>query len=309
MAGLARNADALARLAEQAGLPEASRSAYWAQQLEAAQFDGGTLGNFSTNTGALHTLGHWTLQVPFRWMALGSRHFNAYHRAARAIARRQGRQFTLDMLRQVLTLAHISRHVAVEGGGLANLVIGDGYGAMTSLLLDAAPRRKIITVNLNQPLLADLGLIRLATPEAGIGLVTTREEMAAALADPAVRVIAVPADNAAAVAGAPLGVAINIVSMQEMTADAIAGYFRVMRANPAGRTAFYCCNKLEKPLGDGSASRFHDYPWRTADDVRVDAICQWSHLYYTKEFPFWHYRRGTHRIIWHRLALLQSDIT
>jgi hypothetical protein len=309
MAGLARNADALAHLAEQAALPEASRSAYWVRQLDTAQFDGGTLGNFSTHTDALHTLGHWALQVPFRWMARGSRHFGTYHRMARAIARRQGRQFTLDMLRQVLTLAHISRQVSVDGGGLTNLVIGDGYGAMASLLLEAAPNRKVITVNLNQPLLADLRLIRLAAPEAGIGLVTTQEEMTAALADHAVRVIAVPADNAAAVAGSPIGIAVNIVSMQEMTVEVIAEYFRVMRANPAGRTAFYCCNKLEKPLGDGNSSRFHDYPWRTTDEVRIDAICPWSHFYYSKEFPFWHYRRGAHRIIWHRLALLQSDVT
>jgi hypothetical protein len=307
MAGLARNADALARLAEQAKLTEASRSAYWAQQLESGQFDGGTLGNFSTKTGALHSLGHWALQLPFRWLAYGSRNFGVYHRIGRGIARRQGRQFTSDMLRQVLSLAHIRRRIAIEGAGPAHLVIGDGYGAMASLLLAAAPERKIITVNLNQPLLSDLRLIRLAAPEAGIALATTREEMSAALSDPAVRVVAVPADHAGAIAGTPLGVAVNIVSMQEMTAEAIAGYFRVMRSNPAGRTVFYCCNKLEKPLGDGNSSRFLDYPWRADDEVLIDGLCRWSHLYYSKEFPFWHYRRGAHRIIWHRLALLQSD--
>jgi hypothetical protein len=94
--------------------------------------------------------------------------------------------------------------------------------------------------------------------------------------------------------------------MQEMAADAIAGYFDILRANPAGRTAFYCCNKLEKPLGDGNVSRFRDYPWRAGDQVLFDAICPWAQLYYTKSPPFWHYRHGEHRIIWHRLALMQS---
>ena len=63
-----------------------------------------------------------------------------------------------------------------------------------------------------------------------------------------------------------MGLAINIVSMQEMDPPVIAEYFRILRGNRAPRTAFYCCNKLWKRLADGSEVRFQAYPWSPTDD-------------------------------------------
>jgi hypothetical protein len=126
--------------------------------------------------------------------------------------------------------------------------------------------------------------------------------MRAALADPAVRAVAVRADNVPILARAPIGLAVNIVSMQEMNPETIAAYFAVLRQNPAPETVFYCANKLTKTLPDGTVARFADYPWRADDTIRVDAVCPWAQWTYSRRPPFWHYRWGQGRVIWHRLA-------
>jgi hypothetical protein len=56
----------------------------------------------------------------------------------------------------VLSLAVIFHHADIETEGPSNLIIGDGYGVMTSLVLLASPLRKTIAVNLNRSLLLDL---------------------------------------------------------------------------------------------------------------------------------------------------------
>ena len=122
-----------------------------------------------------------------------------------------------------------------------------------------------------------------------------------ALAADGLGLIAVQADNAAVLAQAPLGLAVNMVSMQEMEPDTIAGYFQSLRVNKARETVFYCCNKLRKKT-DGGLD-FDDYPWRPDDRVLHDGICPWSMLSYTKWPPFWRRKSHSYRI-WHRLAVM-----
>jgi hypothetical protein len=177
------------------------------------------------------------------------------------------------------------------------------------LLALTATSRKVITVNLTKPLLLDVINIRRAVPEGAVALVETAQDVRTALDDPAIRFIAVQADNAAVLIHASIGLAINIVSMQEMDADVIKAYFRILRANPAMETVFYCANRLAKPLPDGTVARFADYPWRPDDSIMVDAICIWAQWTYSRRPPFWHHRWGKDRVIWHRLARLSKDWT
>ena len=87
----------------------------------------------------------------------------------------------------------------------------------------------------------------------------------------------------------------------------IDGYFWLLRGNKAERTAFYCCNKLYKKLADGTELKFSVYPWRPNDEILHDSISPWSQWYYDKIPPFWHYRKGKDRVIWHRLAYLETE--
>jgi hypothetical protein len=305
---------ALIALEAQANQAEAGQSAYWRQGVTTfdVKADGTIIGNsvlgmVSEKTGPLYRLAHWLLQAPFR--AMGARFGTLSDSLAigRLIAGRQNRAYTYDLLRHSLTLALIRHYVPLDAASDVSAVIGDGSGLMASHLLLAHPNRKVVSVNLTKPLLLDLVRIRQAVPGIGIALVADAAGLQAALSDPAIRSIAIQADNARLLALAPIGLAVNIVSMQEMDPAIVADYFHHLRQAPAAATAFYCCNKLWKRLSDGTEVEFSKYPWRDADRVLLDEACGWSQWVYSKRPPFWHYRKGGDRVIWHRLAWLDKD--
>lgn len=300
----------LVALERAANDPEAGQSGYW--QREVSTFDvtadgvmSGTnvLGMVSHKTGALHRVAHWLLQAPFRAMGRSFGGFNRLLRLGHLVAERQGRAFTTDILRQVLSLALVDHNAPPAADG-ATVVIGDGYGALTALNLLAYPGRKVIAVNLTKSLLLDLTSAQRVVPEAGLALARDRQELDRALADPQIRLIGVPADAAAALDGAAFDLAFNVVSMQEMTASVVAEYFRLLRSSSTPRVTFYCANRLHKRLYDGTETRFDAYPWSPGDEVLVDAPCVWSQWVYSARPPFYYYRRDRIRWVWHRLARL-----
>lgn len=307
------NHRALEYLEEKVGSSERSRSSYWdnGQTFFTVGADGtvinqSVLGNVSRKVGIFYNIAHWILQWPFRRMASHSHRYRELEKLGRTIASRQGRQFTNDLLRQVLSLDLVSGHVELEDSSSCNMVIGDGFGVLTSLLLMASPRKTIL-VNLTKPLLLDAVSIRKSVPEVNFVLVEDEDQMQAAFADPDVRLILLRADNALLAAAVPIALAFNIVSMQEMNPQVIADYFTILRQNPAEKTAFYCCNKLYKRLPDGTETYFMKYPWRDNDHILQESACLWSQWYYNKTPPFWHYRAGRKRVIWHRFAFLDKS--
>lgn len=310
--GATRDEAVLSELAAATGRPERGRSTYW--EIETAKFevsvdgriDGEVvLGNISRKTGPLYTAAHWILQWPFRRVGARYRSFSRCLRAARVVAARTGRQLTEDMIRQALGLALSLDLVEHDTAGRATAIIGDGFGVMTSLVLAVLPDRKVIVVNLVKSLLADMVFLRQAAPDAGMALVHDLDEMKQALDSPEISIIAVMADDARLLARAPIGLAINTHSMQEMTAPVIAEYFDLLRKAPAEKTAFYCCNKLVKRLPGGFENKFMEYPWRTTDGSLVDEEAPWSRITYSARPPFWRRRQGDP--IWHRLVWLEKE--
>ena len=85
-----------------------------------------------------------------------------------------------------------------------------------------------------------------------------------------------------------------------MNPDVIARYFGVLRSIPR-RVMFYCCNRVEKVLPDGTVVRFQDYPWSAQDAVQDDGLCPWTQQYYSWRAPFVHRFDGQVR---HRLVAL-----
>ena len=225
-------------------------------------------------------------------------------KVGRKIAKLQGRLFTHDMLRQVLTLALIHKHAHEFENPGSVLNIGDGYGFMSSLFLSAYPDRKVICVNLTKSLLVDAIFVLRGVPGVNLALVTNQEDLKKAIADSAITLVLVQADNVEILANTPISLATNLVSMQEMEMPVVNSYFEILRQNPASQTLFYCCNKLMKELPDGTVVRFEDYPWLPEDKMLCDAICPWSQWYYSRKPPFWHYRTGENRVIWQRLSIL-----
>ena len=311
---LLTNDKALEAQHKEAEAQETARSSYWEHEIQNVRVTAegrlqgrNVLGSVSTKTGMFYSAAHWVLQAPFRRMGRGFKDFPECQRLGRLVARRQGRQFTHDMIRQTLSLAVIRHHADIKSEGPSNLVIGDGYGVLTSLVMLASPLRKAIAVNLTRPLLLDLIYISKAVPDVRLALVTGPEGMAQALEHPEIRLIAVQADNAQVLENAPIGLAINVHSMQEMDPPVIASYFRILRANQAERTLFYCCNKVMKKFKDGPEIRFDGYPWHADDEILVDGISPWSQLFYSKTPPFWHRGGVGDWATRHRLAYLHRE--
>lgn len=291
---------------------EKSRSQYWDEELAKFSIDeNGTvsglnsMGTVSKKRTLAHMIAHWILLIPFRAMGWRFRGFGRHLRDGYEIAKRHGRLFTHDMLRQVLVISLIDHYLPLEKQAGCNLVIGDGYGVLTGLFLAATPKRKTIACNLRKSLLLDLLQVQKSSPDIGVVLATTTDELKAALADDTVSLIAVPADYAEIIKAAPVSVATNVHSMMEMDHAVIAAYFDILRENSAKQTAFYCANRLYKKLQGGTITRFMEYPWDPEDDVLHDGMSYWSQWNVNKAPPFLHYRFGKHRVVWHRLALLK----
>jgi hypothetical protein len=251
----------------------------------------------------IHRLAHRLLQRPFRKMGEGFAGFPEIARAAESVAGRLGRQFDLDVLRQALTLALLKDRGALEADPGPVLVIGDGFGTMTSLLLELFPERKAVFVNLTRTLMVDASCVRLARPGDRVCWPDAPEDYLAALADAGTRAVAVRADDCGFLRGGPIALALNIASMQEMDPVVVAEYFQVLRASRGPRTLLYCCNRLEKTLPDGTRVEFLKYPWRPEDKILVDGLCPWHQEWYRPFPPFYRPYDGP---IWHRLAELDK---
>ena len=302
--------DALNALDAAARETETARSSFWEEELKDFSFNAEgemsgliCIGSISRKTSRLHNAVNQVLQLPYRLVARKSRNSAACLRLANLVAARQERLFTQDILRQALSLAAIKDALDTDKLGGANLVIGDGYGVMTSLLKLANPEAVTITVNLTTPLLIDLYYARKALPGVKIVLPRSADEMNEALQNTDIGVIAIRADQADLIGQASIGLAVNNHSMQEMTNQVIKSYFDILRANGGETTAFYCCNRVTKTLYDGEDIIFADYPWRNDEEVLFDEICWWDKFEYQPRLPFWFRNPNLKR---HRLTILEK---
>ncbi|MBI3608068.1 MAG: hypothetical protein HY207_08885 [Nitrospirae bacterium] len=75
-----------------------------------------------------------------------------------------------------------------------------------------------------------------------------------------------------------------------------------MRAIASQRQlVFYCCNREEKTLPDGTVTCFAAYPWHEGDQILVDELCLWHQFYYVLRPLFFRPYDGPIR---HRLVTL-----
>lgn len=303
------NVDAISKLSERIGERETGISSHWRQHLEDFEYRRGefvgALGaeGHTPRKSTIHRLVHRALLTPLGRMGNGLPDFKQFHRIAMNVAERRDGRLDLGMMRQVLTLSLLTAKIPQEQMRLPIAVIGDGWGAMASLILSCVPTSKVVLVNITAMLLVDIVFIKKASPDVDVCLVHNLEEYREALANDSVRVIAICADDAEIIGHAPLGVAINIASMQEMDPPVISDYFTTLRSTPGPETFFYCCNRVDKTLPDGTIVRFGDYPWRSDDSVLIDELCPWHQYFLQIRPPFFRRYDGP---IWHRLAVMSK---
>jgi len=191
-------------------------------------------------------------------------------------------------------------------------VIGDGFASMSSLLLATKSAGCVVLVNLTKTLLVDLWYLRLwlGTEDfnARVNLVsdsTSLEKIKKEWDSQPEKglVIAFEARDEYLLKACPVDYAVNIVSMQEMDPLVTAEYFNDLRSIAESRKLFfYCCNREEKKMQDGTITRFEDYPWLAEDQILTEEGCPWHQFYYSKRPLFYH----PYPPIRHKLVVMAS---
>jgi hypothetical protein len=247
---------------------------------------------------------HKALQRKFRLMAQGFPEFARLDDIALNMVEKQIRAYDLDVLRQTITLAFLSHHLKLSQQHSVIAVIGDGFASMATLLLASKLAKYVILVNLNKTLLVDLIYFQKWANhhlDQDINLVTDVDDVQdVILAEKQGGVIALQASNHALLTHFPIDLVINIASMQEMDNNVIDAYFEDMRAISKTKALhFYCCNRKEKKLPDGTLTKIFEYPWCENDQILHDELCSWHQEYYSYRPPFYYPYDGP---IHHRLV-------
>ena len=188
---------------------------------------------------------------------------------------------TLDVFRQVCTLALIKRHLPSEilARRIQFLMIGDGYGVLSALAKSVYPNSTITLVDIGRTLSFQAYYCQRAFPEYSHQLAGSAGDLESA------DFVYCPAEQLEALEGCSFDVATNVVSMQEMNATAIDRYFGFLRRNLRLNNLFYCCNRESKTLMGGEVSNFSDFPWSVGDRHLIDALCPWHRYYFGRTRP------------------------
>ncbi|MFC2117193.1 putative sugar O-methyltransferase [Bacteroidota bacterium] len=265
-------------------------------------------GNSKSNI--LRRILHKQFQHKFRKLATNLPAFKKIDNSARKLLIKQNRSYDLDVLRQSLTLAYLKKIIPEKlNKSETACVIGDGFATMTTLILSNQLAKNVILVNLTKTLLIDLHYLKLYMGakefEDSVYLVTNLNELKETLSSLKYfknegKVIAIQAVHHKLLQNCPIDIALNIASMQEMDPQTISSYFDDLRAISSKRKLiFYCCNREEKQLPDGTVTRFSDYSWDLSDSIIFDELCPWHQEYYAFHPPFFRPYDGPIR---HRLC-------
>jgi hypothetical protein len=195
---------------------------------------------------------------------------------ARLVCDRMGIDLTYDIFRQVCTLSLIISHMgdAMRARPLRLLMIGDGYGVLSSLFKQVFPHANIVMVDIGKTLFFQAYYCQKAHPERGHCYIG--KDGAEQLVD----FVYCPADRLPFLEHLSFDIAINVNSMQEMNTGTIAGYFSFLRKN-----LFYCCNRERNDLRGGEVVEFRQYPWSSEDVVLLEEYCPWQRYFLAVNWP------------------------
>lgn len=301
--------DAIAYLAKQSQQKDTQSSSHWDNYHANFNFKDGEFsgiegfGSCEDQYTGFRKVAHYLLQNPFRKMAKQFSSFGAIDKIAKGVLNKQNKGYSLDVLRQVISLSYLTDKKVVKQGGVS-CVIGDGFATMTSLLLKNNKQR-VVLVNLSKTLLVDLWYLKLLLGDefsTDVVLVTNENGIKEALLKAKNKpiVIAVEAKNHQLMQLCSVDLTINIASMQEMNPNIVAQYFTdISIASQKHKGVFYCCNREEKKLPDGTMVKFEDYPWHLSTKVLDNGLCSWHQKFYSLKPPFYHRYDG---LIRHRLV-------
>ena len=309
--------DSLRPLVQADPLPEAHTSSHWtlhgAQTQGEFQGDGVRLQASGFDVIARPRWGGRLLHLAEWWSYRAARRgwasFPSVWASALRLVRELGGGPDFSTWKSAAVLATLTDHWAAEGlAPRTAVMIGDGSGFLGALLRRVAPEVRLYCVDLPKILIFQARMHEQADPRARLSLLWTPGW---AEAD----VVLVPPQDMEQIPG-PIDCAVNIASMQEMTAVSIAGYFAFLRRRSSPASRFYCVNREEKALPGGEVTRFADYPWRVDDEVFLDGPCPYYRHYFSPKthpsgprvlgwrVPYVNHFEGR---VWHCLARLAPE--
>lgn len=190
-----------------------------------------------------------------------------------------------DCFRQAVSLSVIRKHLKVKEDGAFNvLIIGDGYGFLSSLIKSVYPKCRIVLADIGNVLLFQAVNLQKIFLDSRHCFATDDTKLA--------DFIYCPAEHLEDVEDLKYKLIINVASMQEMDYSVINRYFDYMRKYVARDNLFYCCNRVEKKLPEGEILQFHKYPWVEGDIHLVDEEPQYYKYYMNYKWPFVHFFDG-----------------
>jgi len=228
------------------------------------------------------------------------------------ICKSMGFYFSFDCFRQVCTLALLMRYMSddMKKKRLRFLMIGDGYGFLSSLIKSVVPNSTVVLVDIGKTLLFQSYYCQRAHPE------SIHSGMKENCDNESADFLYCPTEYLENLGRFQYDIVVNVVSMQEMNFETVERYFSFLRKNCHKENLFYCCNRELKVLPAGEALEFKKYPWKALDRYLVDEYCPW-HKYllschrYKKgprvfgiRLPFINYFDGP---IMHRLTVLSTE--
>ena len=255
---------------------------------------------------------HWFLQIYFKSWVLKSCNrilfYNKFNSLNEKVLNKTNQGYSIDFLRQTLTLTLLHEKIPeVFNSNQTILIIGDGFGNMTNLINETKSVKNIVLINLSKTLLVDAIYIKRCIGEENfnnnVKLITESDMVLDEEFNSVDKkyIYLIEAKNHKFLASIPFGLVINIASMQEMEKSVIGQYFEYIQNKL--NVYFYCCNREEKSLPDGTIIRFKEYPWKLNDEIILDELCPWHQKYY--EFPWPVYKNYDGPLI-HQLRKMNS---
>lgn len=268
---------------------EHTQSSHWQKYHSNFQYSNGRLNGlegFGTNNPPLKgfkKIIYYTLLKRYTKHQYNKQSFKNIKSNALSIVNKQKRAFDLDVLRHCLTIDFLNHH-KVLGKDKTVVVIGDGWGIMSTLLLKMKLAKRVILVNLNKTLLVDLTYLNLVLPEIiENSVLLEKKEDVSKLGDE--KLIAIRADNYELIQNLSKDVAINIASFQEMNIDVVNNYLNYIESNDK-EVILYHCNRISKELPDGKISSINDYIFNKKRKYIIDEECPWHIDFISQKPPF-----------------------
>ena len=281
--------DIIAELSKFINKKEKTRSSHWEKYQSNFLYNDGVLSGlegFGTNNKPLKGLVKIIYEMLLKRYTkhkIDVDSFKEIKMAALEITEKQNRALDLDVIRQCLTIDFLRSKVDLDDKKNI-IVIGDGWGILTSLLLKLNLAKRVILINLNKTLLVDLSYIKKVMPEIlrESILVEKKEEISKIKNE---KLVAIRADNYELLKFLKKDLVININSFQEMNINIVNNYIKYLE-NDKNAFLLYHCNRLEKILPDGSKTKISDFKFNSKKEEIVNEICPWQKDFITKIPPF-----------------------